>query len=233
MKSNNVIIAFEGLDNSFKETNHISFLNMLKYMRFGDYYKIHSESFPRYGHWSAKGLEKWLDGSIDRTMLKSHTKAINSLYSIDRLSYWYESDENGYRNIDFLNDKDKFHYFVFDRYNLSNTIYNPIHPGEVNIEDFTFDHDVYGIPNPNVIIWMRMRNFDVLADLISKKKNRDMNELEIDFLKDKWDRSEQIISSSIFDQLGIKLIVVDCLNDDDTIKSKTDISNYIWKSVGL
>ena len=213
MKNNNVIIAFEGLDCSFKETNYNSYLSMLKYMRHGDYWGIHSESFPRYGHWSAKALEKWLDGSFDRTMLKQHPKAVDSFYSIDRFSYWYEKSNNGDRKIDLLNNDDgKFHYFVFDRYNLSNAIYNPIHPGEVNIEDFTLDSDIYGIPNPNVIVWMRMKNFDVLVDLLNKKKNKDSNENDIEFIRSVWERSEQIIKSDIFDKLGIKLIVVECLN---------------------
>jgi len=227
----NTIIAFEGLDCSFKETNYKTFLRHLKDMRLKPGFNIYSESFPRYGNWACKHVEKWLDGTFDRSMLKAHPKAVDSLYSLDRFAYWYEANGEGHRRIERLDDTSAFNYFVFDRYNLSNTIYNPIHPGEVHIEDFTFDRDIYGIPNPDVIVWMRMRDFDVLPDLLYKKENKDQNELDIEFLRGVWERSEEIIHSAIFKHLGINLVVVDCLNEDGTIKTREELSNFIWKSV--
>lgn len=231
MKKGNTIIAFEGLDCSFKETNYKEFLMKLRSMRLKPGFNIYSESFPRYGNWACKPVEKWLDGSLDRNVLKAYPKAVDSLYSIDRFAYWYEANEDGNRRIDRLNDTSAFNYFVFDRYNLSNTIYNPIHPGEVHIEDFVFDRDNFAIPNPDVIVWMRMRSFDVLLDLLYKKKNKDQNELDIEFLRGVWERSEQVIHSTIFKHLGIKLVVVDCLNEDNTIKPRHELADFIWESV--
>ena len=228
---NHYIIAFEGLDCSFKETNYNAFLSHLRMDNKSSNISIHSESFPRYGHWACKGVEKWLDGTFDRTMLKSHPRAVDSLYSIDRMEYWYGAKGDGSRRINFLEDNSKFRYFVFDRYNLSNTIYNPIHPGEVHIEDFTFDSDNFAIPNPDVIIWMRMNDFDVLSGLLAKKDNKDKNELDTEFLRRVWERSEEIIRSDIFDKLGIKLVVVECLNEDKTIKTRQEIEDFIWQSV--
>ena len=42
-----------------------------------------------------------------------------------------------------------------------------------------------------------------------------------------------MIKSDIFDQLGIRLVVVDCLNDDLTIKTKDEIFNFITNNVKI
>ena len=78
-----------------------------------------------------------------------------------------------------------------------------------------------------------MRSFDVLKSLIAEKSNKDANEMDIDFLYKIWSRSEDMIKSDIFDQLGIRLVVVDCLNDDLTIKTKDEIFNFITNNVKI
>lgn len=233
----NCIISLEGLDCSFKETNYKMLVDNLRTINnLLNRRKIHTESFPRYGHWSAMGVEKWLDGSFDRNVLKQHPKAIDSMYSIDRFSYWYEkiTDPNtgiSYRRIDLLNNG-KNNIFVFDRYNLSNAIYNPIYPECVHIEDLLFDKETFAIPNPDIVIWMRMNNFDTLASLISKKENKDANELDLEFLRSVWERSEKVINSKcLFKSLGINLIVIECLNDDGSIRDRKSIANQIWEEI--
>lgn len=237
---NHTIIAFEGLDCSFKETNFKAFVNHLRDMRDPSGFNIITESFPRYGSHAAYHLEQWLGNHYDRNLLKAHPSAVDSFYSIDRFDYWYHKpnyedagDPSDYRWIDIVDGKvatNKFTYFVFDRYNLSNTIYNPIYPG-VDIRDFTFDRDIYAIPNPNIVVWMRMRSFEILCDLLAQKQNKDANELDIEFLRGVWERSEAIIKSDIFDKLGIKLIVADCIDEDLNIKSREEIRKYIWEQV--
>lgn len=235
---NHTIIAFEGLDCSFKETNYKSFISHLRDMRDPSGFSIITQSFPRYKHPACYGVERWLGNNYDRDVLKQHPMAVDSFYSMDRFDYWYHKSNDGdiltdYRWIDIVNGKhatNRFTYFVFDRYNLSNTIYNPIYPG-VDIRDFTFDSDIFAIPNPDIIVWMRMRSFDVLCELLAKKKDKDANEVDIEFLRSVWERSESIIKSNIFDKLGIKLIVVDCLDEDLNIKSRDEIREYIWTQV--
>ena len=61
-----LIIAFEGLDCSFKETNCINFFRRIQDEFSESSKNIFYESFPRYGNWSTKAVEKWLNGSIDR-----------------------------------------------------------------------------------------------------------------------------------------------------------------------
>ena len=119
---------------------------------------------------------------------------------------------------------------VFDRYILSNTIYNPIHPNEIHVEDIIYNTDEFSVPRPDVIVWMRMNNFDVLAKQLSAKQNKDMNELDLDYLRQVWERSEQIINSDIFNKTRIKLIVVDCLYANNKIRPREELADYIWKS---
>lgn len=234
MSKNYNIIAFEGLDCSFKETNCKAFVNYAKYAVEGGT-TIITESFPRYENESSIFVRKWLDGkSFDRDFLKKHSMAVDSFYSIDRFSYWYDrTDHNGYSIMDIMKQNPNIFYtFIFDRYNISNAIFNPIYTG-VDIRDLTFDRDVYGIPLPDTVVWMRMKSFDVLKSLIAEKSNKDANEMDIDFLYKIWSRSEDMIKSDIFDQLGIRLVVVDCLNEDLTIKTKDEIFNFITNNVKI
>lgn len=230
MPNNHKIIAFEGLDCSFKETNFKTFVNALHNVRDEEGFVIHTESFPRYGYWAAKPAECWLNGHYDRNILQHYPIAKCALYNVDRMDYWLAKHENGITNLDLLNSNDKFHYFIFDRYILSNTIYNPIHPNEIHIEDIVYNTDEFSIPRPNVIVWMRMKNFDVLAKQLAAKQNKDMNELDLDYLRNVWERSEQIINSDIFNKTNIKLIVVDCLYENDKIRPREELADYIWKS---
>ena len=75
-----------------------------------------------------------------------------------------------------------------------------------------------------------MNNFDVLAKQLAAKQNKDMNELDLDYLRQVWERSEQIINSDIFNKTRIKLIVVDCLYANNQIRPREELAEYIWKS---
>lgn len=224
---NGRIIAFEGLDNSFKETNYKTFAARLRYEADVE---IITESFPRYGTQPALMLEKWLDGSLDRDHMKSHPIATCNLYCADRLAYWYESVHGMQRNIDKLKNKESV--FLFDRYSSSNAIYNPMKDqNNVSVEDLLYDEKVYGIPTPDIVVWMRMKSFDVLRQLIAEKANKDLNELDTSFIQGVWERSERAIQTNVFASAGIDLIVIDVLNEDNTIKSRSEIADEIWDRI--
>ena len=239
------IIAFEGLDNSFKETNYNAFVSRLRedFELKSSLSKIEvkgmisssieipniiTESFPRYGNQSALMVEKWLDGSLDRNHMKKNAFATCSLYAMDRLSFWYESVHGLPRNITRLRDS----VFVFDRYSSSNAIYNPMgFDDNASISDLLLDSTVFGNPSPNIVVWMRMKNFDTLASLIAKKQNKDANELDLSFIFSAWKRSEKAIADGIFDKAGIKLIVIECLDDNLNIRSREELSNEIYEKI--
>lgn len=229
MNKKGIIIAFEGLDCSFKETNYNEFVSRMK-SEYGEE-KIFTESFPRYDNESTINVKKWLQGKFDRNHLMKYPSGVNSLYSIDRLSYWFEEDDNGKRMIENLWDSPD-NFFCFDRYNFSNSIYNPknIKYGKKTscLDDFTFDSRIFGIPNPSIVVWMRMKNFDVLADLLSKKESKDKNETNLDFIHDVWTRMEYVIKWDYCKELGLESVVAECLDENDNIRSREDIANDIW-----
>ena len=236
-KRNCSIIAFEGLDCSFKETNYKRFLGHLIEMRgayddLSSYFSVHNASFPRYGHMSCGFVEGWLDNTFDREMLKENPEIRATFYSLDRFAYWYEKLEDGTRRIDLLcNGDNKFRYFVFDRYTLSNFIYNPKYPNDIDIRDLNFDNSKFKIPNPDIVVWFRMRSFDKLCELIAAKQEKDANELDIEYLRNVWERSEQIIASDIFAQAGIKLIVIECLDEEGNPRPRTELDWDVWSQV--
>ena len=78
-----------------------------------------------------------------------------------------------------------------------------------------------------------MRDFDTFLNVLAKKEGKDANEMDIDFLRGVWERSEQLIHSDIYDKIGIKLVVIDVLNEDNTIKTKEEIEAKIWEDVFL
>lgn len=230
------IIVFEGLDNCFKSTNYDSFIRRMMSCKSwetdGKICSIITEKFPRYGTTSAIGVEKWLDGSFDRNHMKNYPEAINVQYSTDRLSYWYESVHGGERNINKLYDKESPACFIFDRYNTSNAIYNPFVGNDTTVDDLTFDRDSFGIPQADIVVFFRMKNFDVLKSLIAQKVDRDENEIDTTFIQEVWERAERAIAKpEMFQKANIDLIIIEVLNDDNTIKSREELSDEVWNAI--
>lgn len=222
------IVAFEGLDCSFKETNYKNFIKRLKKekgMECGYDKDIITESFPRYDNEISIPLNKWLTGQLNRSVLKYMPSAVNALYSIDRMDFWLNVNHN---NLEHRQD----YLFVFDRYILSSPIYNPISMEKTTATDVLVDPLQFCIPLPNIVVWMRMKDFDVIKSIIQDKKNKDENEKDIEFLKKAWERSEEFLfKSNICEAIGIDLIVVDCLDENNNIRSEEELADEIWDRV--
>ena len=124
-----MIIAFEGLDYSFKETNSKAFYERLKAtlenecpLDSSDY--LVYQTFPRYTNDSSLFVRGWLNGSYNREALKECPTLVNSFYALDIMDFWYSIGSRGTNtsNINSIRDK----CFIFDRYSFSNTIYSYI-----------------------------------------------------------------------------------------------------------
>jgi hypothetical protein len=50
-------------------------------------------------------------------------------------------------------------------------------------------------------------------------------------MREVWERSEKMIKSDIFSEVGIKLIVIECLDDDGNVRSESDIFTDIIYSL--
>ena len=145
--------------------------------------------------------------------------------------------------IDLRNDET--HCFIFDRYSYSNALYNPRGGYSVltpNESDFLFDDTYFANPIPDIVVWMRMRNFAVLEDLIKKKAGTDENENNIDFIRSVWLRSENVLkynhinSNSIYIPSpgfvrGTILVPIECLDENYCIRSKEAIADEIYQKV--
>lgn len=212
------IIAFEGLDNCFKETNFKHFSKNLKNEFPNEL--ILTESFPRYGYQSCISVEKWLDGSLNRDMLKKYPQAINNLYAVDRLHYWYENTHGQKNNMQMLEETNAC--FIFDRYTISGIIYNPIKSIDI-YDNLLFEHNAFGIPNPDIVVWLRNNNLEDFLENLNKKINKDKNETDIEYLKNVYEKSEFIINSDIFKIAGIDLIVIDINSKDELCKYKSEM----------
>lgn len=163
------IIAFEGLDCSFKETNHRTFLYRFKQFFsditfadvstsipdiFGRVVPIFSESFPRYASGSAFYLKRWLAGEYNRAFLKEHPDIINAFYALDRFDFWYTLKNDIFINItgaEIIHSDAQFNNiglkeygacFIFDRYSTTNAIYNPV-GREIDENDFLHDAGLF------------------------------------------------------------------------------------------
>lgn len=228
------IIAFEALDCCFKETNHATFCNRLQQHLTNTHSEIKLEkaSFPRYGNPSSYLCTGWLRGDLDREYMKKHPSIVNSMYSLDRVYYWHEHYKPGSDETRAQKRDDKSAIFVFDRYTLSNAMYNPIYDQDTVItSDVFWDLMTFDIPMADIFIWMRMRDFDKLADLLWKKKNKDENELDLSFIRKVWERSEHFIKYHNDMDNSFKFIVIECLDEDGNFRSKEDIANEIWVKV--
>lgn len=228
----NMIIAFEGLDCSFKETNYKEFIRRLK-EEFPDKTVI-TESFPRYKSEASIFVRKYLSGNdYQRSKLMRRLDIVGSFFALDRFDYWYSSILNGDTSVNnkTLLESGVNTSFIFDRYTLSNSLYNPLNGNGITAKDITFDFDRFNVPLPDIIVWMRMRNFDKIVEMLSAKENKDANELNISYLRRVWERSEKLIQSSLLDEEGIDLVVVECLDENGEIKSKEQLADDVWHSI--
>lgn len=229
------IISFEGLDCSFKETNHRAFVKRLKDFigsstiligskddKNNIMERIYTESFPRYDNESSYFVKQWLSGQYEREYLEP--EVVCQLYAIDRFDYWNKLDDNKMSNLKRLENGA---CFIFDRYSSSNAMYNPRYKNP-SYHDLEFDSRNYYNPNPNIVFMMVMNDFDKWMKLVAQKKNKDCNESDIAFLSKVYDNMEYLIDNDTFARVNINLIPVNCIDKDGNIKSRERLEDEIW-----
>ena len=223
-----MIIAFEGVDCSFKETNYKEFCNRLIKEKDSSI-NIFQESFPRYNMKSSFFIKEWLNGIYDRSMLKENPSIINTFYCLDRFDYWYGSNR-----INLLEQGNNC--FIFDRYTYSSAFHNSTSgPGMYpSYDDFNFEYENFKIPKPHITVLMRMKDFSVLEESIRAKKEKDCNENDISFIRNSWEKLEQIVANTYNYSLntGTEFVVIDCIDNEGNIKSKEQLAKDVWNGIG-
>ena len=228
------IIAFEGLDCSFKETNFKQFVDYLKctYPKESKQGLI-TASFPRYNESSCFMVKEYLDNKINSARLRvNYSDAVCSFYSIDRLHFWNQFYP--YRNIQLTNldiRRIPSACFVFDRYSLSNAIYNPDNGECITRDDIIKEKEKFGNPLPTILVWFRMRDRQTYLNILNNKSGKDFNESDVDFMATVWDRTNKFFKSHILEDCDIIPVIIECLDENLNIRSKEDIFKDVLDGV--
>lgn len=228
------IIAFEGLDCSFKETNFKRFVEYLR-LQYPKESKrsLITASFPRYGHGACVMVEKFLENRIDSTRFRANfSDTVCSFYSMDRLDFWNHFYEFNNINLTYFDiARLPQSCFVFDRYSLSNAIYNPDNGEYVTEQDIMKEKERFGNPLPTILVWLRMMDRPTYLQILSKKSGKDFNEANMDFMAMVWERTEKMINSDILRKCGITPVIIECLDEELCIRSREDIFADVIKGI--
>lgn len=220
------IIAFEGLDCSFKETNFKKYIEYLtlQYPKESKRSLI-TAAFPRYGMGSCFMVEQFLQNKIDSTRFRvNFSDAVCSFYSMDRLDFWNRFYQFNGIDLTYLDiSKLPQSCFIFDRYSLSNAIYNPYNGEYVTEQDILKEKDRFGNPLPTILVWLHMKDRATYLKILSKKSEKDFNEANIEFMATVWERAERLINDDILRRCGITTVIVECLDEKLQIRSQEQI----------
>ena len=167
------IIVLEGLDCSFKETQSKMLLDLLTDIGI----KTTLISFPTYDDESSVFVKRFLNGDYGDEV---SPELICTFYALNRY------DTFNRENI--MDRLEQGEWFIFDRYTYSNVIHQCAryeeHNERENLEEYIYDMEfkALGLPEPDLVIYLYSMNFDLVVDTLSKKKNKDKNELDISYL---------------------------------------------------
>lgn len=201
-----MIINFEGIDHSFKETNSKRLVKTLKDMG----YKATRFSFPDYNSIYGKKIKRYLKGEIK--------------LSNDELYLLFNKDK--FAKLDRMMELISMGYIiVIDRFKYSNLAYNyeRCNPNVYKLEEY--------LPNPDLTIYLKT-DLDLIKDLIYKRakdngEEPDINESNFDYLK-KVQKNYHKVLRMHRDNSGIYTIPV---FNDNGLREPDDIFNDIMDKV--
>lgn len=219
-----VLIVFEGLDYSFKETNTKKLYNYIK-ENISD--KVFLLSFPNYESESSIFVKNYLSGKYgNASEVDPYQSSI--FYAMDRYDTIYE-----------LNIKEKLqegYIVIMDRYIGSNLIFQSTKFNNdelINkyIDSITnFEYKLLDLPKEDIVIYMNMP-VDISHKLMKERKlksgdNVDGHEDNYEFMKNVETNAKKIINKLNYD-------IIDCIDSDNNIKSEDDIFNDILSKIKL
>lgn len=197
-----MIINFEGIDHSFKETNSLRL-----YELFDSFISTRIYSFPDYTSHAGKLIYKILHGEIEAT-------------EEERFRLYFD-DKNAVSDIianaKFKNDK----VVITDRYKYSNLVYN------YHLRDTEVYKMEQMLPEPDLNIYLDM-DPELIKEKLYERSNGedlDMYESNISLLKEKRE-----IYLSMMGSLS-NAVIVKVFNEDGTFRSKDEIFKDITNSI--
>lgn len=216
-----ILIVFEGLDYSFKETNSKRLYEYIKSVTD----KVELLSFPNYESESSIFVKNYLSGKYGKASEVDPYQS-SMFYAMDR-----------YDTIHSLNIKEKLedgYIIIMDRYIGSNLIFqstkfddNVLNTNYIqSMSDF--EYHVLGLPKEDLVIYMNMP-IEVSHELMKERKlksgeDTDGHEDNYQFMK-----SVEANAEAVINRLGCE--IVNCVNEDNTIRTEEEIFNDILAKV--
>lgn len=186
-----LLIAFEGMDCSFKETNSKKLKEFLT-QKYPDK-NVYLYSFPNYNSESSYFIKQWLNGNwsdyLNSNNIVNKAISVSTLYTLDRVDTFIKEDI-------WSKLKDKNSIIIFDRYIMSNLYYQLADMWNLITESNEYTEAEYKqilwfiyasetitfeMPTEDITIFMNSP-INLILNKIREKANKDNNEKNEDFL---------------------------------------------------
>lgn len=217
------LIVIEGLDCSFKETVSNYIVDIFRQVNM---YNAMNVSFPLYGKPSCFYISNYLQGTYKNLNLTNYTKSM--IFMLEMMHAFQTQ---------LLKEIEKGNIVILDRYWYSNIFYQTI--GEdtfikngclYGTEDFFEFVDLakqFKLPEPDLCIFMD-NTFSNIKKLLTIKKNKDMNENNLEYLEKVYLRYHDFLNFIIEDiELYNKSNIVKCYTRTGRLKGKSTIKKEI------
>lgn len=213
-----IIIDFEGLDGSYKETNALRLKKYIKDHICDNNIDIVYESFPRYTNNGSYFIKQYLKGKYNYIPFK----VVSQLFLLDMMDWWK------------THKKDNTIY-ILDRFYFSMLYYLTPLKNDLSIKklDKTINviHDVYGLPKVNIVIKMN-NSLENMITVLKNKKNADMYEKDIEYLINVRKRYNKFNFNKYIDTRNIHGVLnIDVVNKDEEEVFNEILDNDIIKSI--
>lgn len=223
------IIVIDGVDGSGKGTQ----CKLLKERLNKENYSLYSCSFPRYEDDASIFVRRYLDGFYGKNPSDVSAYQASLGYALDRYDFFKTNKEAK----EALEDPNVI--MVTDRYTTSNLIHqgtkiqNQQEQAKFNDWLWNLEYEILGIPRPDMVIipvlepeanikLITQRNIANRAK--ANKMGTDIHEADIEYLKQTITSSRNVIEQMGFD-------IIDCMNNDGTIRTIEDIHEEIYEKV--
>lgn len=218
-----MLIVFEGVDASGKQTQCEAYYNYLKEKGL-DVLRI---SFPDYESPSSSLVKMYLGGEFGENANDISPYAASSFYAVDRYAS-YKTKWGKY-----LSDGK---IILADRYVTSNMIHQAAKLENIEEKDaflqwvYDFEYEKMGLPKPDAVLFLDMPPHFAM-ELMAKRANKITNEAEKDIHEKDRDHIVKAYNNAkyVADKFGFKTIK--CA--DYKVRSIKDITDDIIKVLGI
>lgn len=217
------IIVIEGIDGCGKQTQSKLIIESLQ--KKGE--KVISASFPNYNSLSSAPVKMYLNGELSSSAEQVDAYQTSVLFATDRFCTVKK----------LLKDESEWSYLIFDRYVSSNMLHQggKIKDNKELIQFVNwldnFEFEVMKIPRPDIIFYLYMpleKSLELMKNrtVLKAGTSQDLHEKDKDHLLHAHQTGE--VLSKMFNWK-----IINCLNDNNELKSPEEISLEIQKQLGI